>query len=167
RGEEVKRAPPRAARPQEVAIELPEPVPERVVAESAAHLMEDHHRLGIADRLRGEVVSFPESRQRDVFAFRDVVEIALERVPSILARRLGTLLLLVRVIRAVGGETFTPVAFLDVHEDAVSPPIVQDLVPVRGVEDERESDDAIAEEGERRHPEPGLPEILDQSELRE
>ncbi|MCK7523814.1 MAG: hypothetical protein MZV64_42430 [Ignavibacteriales bacterium] len=52
-----------------------------------------------------------------------------------------------------------------VDEDRVAPPVVQDLVRVGRVEDEREADDLRAEQREGRHPVARLPEVLDQREL--
>ncbi len=129
--------------------------------------MDDHHRLRVSDRLRGEVLAFTEEPQGRVLPLAHVVEVVLQRGPPVVARLLGALALLVEVVGAVGREPLAPVAARVVDEDAVSPPVVEDLVAVGGVEDEGQADHLIAEERERGHSESGLPEVLDEGELRE
>ena len=129
--------------------------------------VEDHEALAVADRLRPEVAALAELAQREILGPAREVEVSGERVAPVVARGCFALGELVRVVGQVGGQTLAPVARLVVDEDPVPPPVVQDLVPVAGVHDEGQADDPIPEQGEARHPEPGLPPVLHHGELAE
>ena len=147
-----------------VAIEALHPAHESLVADHAAQHVPGHGRLAVADRLRRGVVARAEFREREILADADVVGIGLQRGSAVfiaLASLFGN-----QVVGHVGGQSLAPVARFEVDEDAVAPPVVQQLVRVGGMQDEGEADDLRAEQGERRHAVAGFPEILDQRELR-
>ena len=74
-------------------------------------------------------------------------------------------LLLDQVIRQIRRESLAPVAAGIVDVDAITPPVVQDLVGIGRMNDERKPNDPRAQEGERRQAVARLPEILHQREL--
>ena len=69
------------------------------------------------------------------------------------------------MVREIGRQPFAPVAARIIDKDGVAPPVVQDLVRVRRVQDERKADDPRPEERERGHAVAGVPEVLDEGEL--
>src|SRR5258708_13310888 len=69
------------------------------------------------------------------------------------------------VVGEIGGQTLAPVAASKVDEYAVAPPVVQQLLGVGRMQDERKPDDLLAQEREGRHAVARLPEVLHQPEL--
>ncbi len=69
------------------------------------------------------------------------------------------------MVGEIGGQTLAPVPARNVDEDAVAPPVVQQFMRIRRIQNERKPDDLLAQECEGRHAVAGLPEILHQGEL--
>ncbi len=74
----------------------------------------------------------------------------------------GALVALFRdeVVGEIGGQSLAPVPACKVDEYAVAPPVVQELMRVGRMQDERKPDDLLAQEREGRHAVSGLPEVL-------
>ncbi len=123
-----------------------------------------HQHLAVADGLGGRAVAAAELGEREVASAGHVVAVLLDRVAPVRCARPA--LFLDQVVGEIRGEALAPVARPVVDEDAVAPPVVQDLVGIRAGEDEREANDARPEQRERRHAVAGLPEVLDERELR-
>ncbi len=126
--------------------------------------METHQYLAIADCLRRGAVARAKFGQWKIPPVLDEVPVSLQGIAPVLTPLPA--LLLHQVIRHVGRQALAPVAGVVVDEHRVAPPVVQDLVRIGRREDEREADDLRAEQRERRHAVAGLPEVLDQGELR-
>ncbi|MBK1701349.1 hypothetical protein CKO22_10580 [Thiococcus pfennigii] len=146
-----------------VGVETAQPGDEGRIAQFAAQHVEHHHRLAVADRLGGRAVAAAKGADREVARGVDIVHVGLQGVAAVVCTL--TLALAQQVVGEVGREALAPVAARVVDVDAVSPPIVEDLVRIGGVQDEGQADDLRAEQRERRHAVAALPEILDQGEL--
>ena len=146
-----------------VAVEFPQPFDEEFVTQPQAQHVKQHQCLAVAHRLGGGAVAGAEPGERKVLPLAHVVGELLQRVPPVL-RPLAALLL-EQMVGEVGGQPLGPVAAVVVGVDAVAPPVVQDLVGIGAVQDERQPDHLRPEQGERGHAEAGLPEVLHQGEL--
>ncbi len=104
-----------------------------------------------------------KTRQREVILGRDVVRDLLQDG----ATMIGALAALLsdKMVGEISGQTLAPVPARKVDEYAVAPPVVQQFMRVRRMQDERKPDDLIAQEREGRHAVAGLPEVLHQGEL--
>ncbi len=146
-----------------LAIEPRERRAERLVADVQPQRVIAHQRLAVPDRLGGRAVALAELGEREVAARAHVIAVLLQRRAPVLGGRPA--LFLDEVVGEVGRQAFAPVAGAVVDEHGVAPPVVQDFVRVRRVDDEGEPDDLRAEQREGRHPVAGFPEVLDQREL--
>ena len=146
-----------------VGVEAPQPGDEGVVADAIAQHVEQHQGLAVSDRLGRRAVAAAETGEREVAPGGGVVAVLLQGLLAVLDRL--PLLLLDQVVGEIGRQPLAPVAGGEIDEHAVAPPVVQDLVRVRRVDDERQPDYARAEQRERRHAEARFPEVLDQREL--
>ena len=146
-----------------VAVELLQRLDELRVADLLAQHVADHGGLAVADGFRDGIVAALKTRQREVVLRRDVVRDPLQDG----ATMVGTLAALFsdEVVGEIGGQTLAPVPARKVDEYAVAPPVVQQFMRVRRMQDERKPDDLLAQERERRHAVAGLPEVLHQGEL--
>jgi hypothetical protein len=70
-----------------------------------------------------------------------------------------------QMIGEISREALAPVAARTIDKDAIAPPIVQELMRIGRMQNEREPDDLLTQQRERGHAIAGLPEVLDQSEL--
>ena len=146
-----------------VAVERLQALDELRVAELLAQHVEDHGGPPVADGFGDGVMAAHEARQREVVLRRDVVRDPLQDG----AAMVGTLAALLgdEMVGEVGGQPLAPVAAREVDEDAVAPPVVQQFMRIRSVQDERKPDDLLAQQREGRHAVAGLPKILHQGEL--
>ena len=127
------------------------------------NMFQHHGGLAVADGFRDGIVAALKARQREVVLGRDVVRDPLQDG----ATMVGTLAALFgdEMVGKIGGQTLAPVAARKVDEYAVAPPVVQQFMRVRRMQDERKPDDLLAQQREGRHAVAGLPEVLHQSEL--
>src|SRR5215471_8161402 len=100
-------------------------------------------------------------RRREVVLGRDVIRDPLQDG----ATMVGALAALFsdEVVGQIGGQALAPVPAGKVDEYAVAPPVVQEFMRVRRMQDERKPDDLLAQEREGRHAVSGLPEVFYQS----
>ena len=146
-----------------VPVELLEGAPEIVVADLNAKHVPHHCCLAVADGRRRCVGAGQELAQRELVVVGHVVGIALQRrAPVVIAR---TALLGDQVVGHVRRQPFTPVAGVEVDKDTVAPPVVEQLVRVGRVQDEREADYLWSEQCERWHAVARFPEVLHEGEL--
>src|SRR5262245_50417378 len=66
-----------------------------------------------------------------------------------------------QMVGKIGGEALAPVS-APIDKNAIAPPVVQELVRIGRMQNERKPDDLLAQQRERGHAVAGLPEILDQ-----
>src|SRR5262249_6905232 len=155
----VERRPPKAV----VAVERLQRPDEQRIADLLAQHVPNHRGLAVANGFRDGIVAALETRRWEGVLGRDEGRGPVQDG----ATMLGALAALLgdEVVGKISGQAFTPVATRKVDEYAVAPPVVQQLMRIRGMQDEWKPDDLLAQERERRHAVAGLPEVLHQSEL--
>ena len=95
--------------------------------------------------------------------FRHIVRIFLENGQTVF--RPAIPLFLDEMIGKIGRQPLCPVALLILRKDAVSPPVVKDLMGIGRMEDKREADDLRSQEGKRGHSKTRLPEVFHKGEF--
>ena len=134
------------------------------VADLAAQHVKQHQRLAVADGLRGVAVAAAKIAQREVAPVGGEAGVALQQLAPVF--RPPALRLLDQMVGQIGGEPLRPVARARVHPHPVAPPVVQDLVRQRTVQDEGQAQHARPEQGEAGHAVAGLPAVFDHREAR-
>ena len=133
------------------------------VAQVAAQHVEQHQALAIADGLGRRAVAALKGLEREVLARLNIVRVGLEAVAAVGGPL--ALPLLEQMIRQVGRQALAPIARPVIDEDAVAPPVMQNLVGIGTLEDEGQANDLGAQQGEGGHAVARLPEILHQGKL--
>ena len=146
-----------------LTVELPQRPNELRVADLLAQHVPDHGGLPVADGFGDGIMAALETRGRKVILRRDVVRDPLQDRTAMI----GALAALFsdEMVGEIGGQTLTPVPARKVDEYAITPPVVQQFMGVRRVQNKRKPDDLLAQEREGRHAVARLPEILHQGEL--
>ena len=85
-------------------------------------------------------------RQGKVLLLTHVIGIFLQAVAAVIHALPA--LFLDQVIGQVAGQAFGPVAAGIIDVDPVAPPVMQNLVGIGGMQDERKADDFRAQQGE-------------------
>ncbi len=144
-------------------VKTPQAFFKSFIAEHPPQHVIGHQGLAVPYSLRGRGMPGAEFRKREIFAGRDIVGIFLQGRSPVVASLSSVLGY--QVIGQIGRKPLAPVAFFVIHKNSVAPPVMEYLVRVRGINYKGEAYYFGAQQGKRRHPVAGIPEILYQGEF--